>query len=118
MKYNKLCVECLKRFNANRSDQVFCSTICRNAYNNSIQAKINAPYNEIAKNLKEQDRLLEKYDVNPDVLFHIDHLTKYGININHAYRYHYNQNNKLIAIEFVKYKLQSDGISLFKIVKL
>lgn len=58
MRYSRKCIECLKWFNANRSDQVFCSTICRNAYNNSIQAKINAPYNEIAKNLKEQDKLL------------------------------------------------------------
>ncbi|MEI8129359.1 MAG: hypothetical protein WCG95_07045 [bacterium] len=118
MKYDYLCPACEEYFRADRIDQKFCSTKCRNAFNNAFQAKLNAPYQKIAKNLKIQDELLEEHSRNPDILFHIDHFSKYGIRVDHAFRFYYDKANNLSRIVFVKYQLELVNKSLYKIIKL
>ena len=115
MSYTKECPFCGDDYEAGRVDQVFCSTKCRNGYNNAIQANLNAPYQTIAKNLKAQDELLEKYSNNPDNLFHSENFMKYGIVVDHAFRFKYDKSNNLTSIIFVKYQLVLVKQSIYKI---
>ena len=117
MCYNKKCPNCKEEYVAGRIDQKFCSNKGRNALNNRIQAKINRPYQTIAKNLKAQDELLMTYAHDPDNRFHSTHFKKYGINIENAFRLYYDSSNQLSSVEFVKYKLVHIGNSIFKISK-
>ena len=117
MSYTKECPFCGDEYEAGRIDQVFCSTKCRNGYNNAIQANLNAPYQTIAKNLKAQDEVLEKYSCNPDIRFHSDHFTKNGIIVDHAFRFRYDKSNNLTNIIFAKYQLVLVDKSIFKISK-
>jgi len=118
MSYKKNCPQCLEDYKAGRIDQVFCSTKCRNAYNNNIQSKLNGPYRRIANNLKTQDELLSNYSVDPGALFHSAHFHKNRIYIDHAFRLNYDNSKNLMSVEFVKFKLVNIGNSLFKIVKI
>ncbi|MEI7474824.1 MAG: hypothetical protein WCK67_08590 [bacterium] len=117
MTYTKQCPFCGEFFDASRIDQIFCSSKCRNGFNNDIQAKLNAPYQSIAKNLKTQDELLEKYSSNPNILFHSENFKQYGIIMDHAFRFHYDKSNNLTNIIFVKYQLVLVKQSLYKIAK-
>ncbi len=117
MTYVKQCPFCGDDYDACRVDQIFCSTKCRNAFNNDIQAKLNAPYQTIAKNLKAQDEVLDKYSRNPDIWFHSDHFKKNGIIVDHAFRFIYDKSNNLTNIIFAKYQLVMVGKSIYKISK-
>jgi hypothetical protein len=118
MSYKKYCPTCKEYFTAGRVDQRFCSVKCRNAHNNKIQSKINAPYQLISKNLKEQDEHLRSLSKNPNQLFHSEHFKSNGIIIDQAFRFKYDQLKQLESIVFVKYQLIHVGNSLFKISKI
>ena len=117
MSHTKYCPACEEYFTGGRVDQRFCSVKCRNAHNNNMQSKINAPYQLIIKNLKEQDEHLRNISKNPDQLFHSQQFKNNGIYIDQAFRFKYDKEHQLASVVFVKYQLVHVGNSLFKISK-
>ncbi|MCW3105703.1 MAG: hypothetical protein JWQ09_209 [Segetibacter sp.] len=96
MKYDRICSNCEREFEASRLDQIFCSVRCRNAFNNEANKEKLAPYKEIMDNLRKQDKILDglwKYNV--DVLFEKNKLRTFQIKPSNARQVVMDANNKI-----------------------
>jgi hypothetical protein len=111
--------ECTKGFFiAKRKDQLFCSVVCRNQYNNLGYKFKMEPYKQIAEQLYQQDFILNKLirDGKFAALNYAD-FGFYGIELQNARQLKYEQ-EKLNKATFVNFTITHYKDNVYKLERL
>lgn len=105
-------------FLAKRRDQLFCSVVCRNQYNNFEYKLRIEPYKQIADQLLEQDLILAKLLQNQKfVFFDSNGFKAFGIELKNA-RQLVHEQGKLMKAIFVSFIISNLKDNHYKLERL
>lgn len=106
-------------FHPKKLDQEFCTTRCRNQYNNYLYKLKMAPYKKIGDALFEQDTAICNLLKSKEVGFlKYDDFKAYSIDFDNARQLHFGENQKVEKAIFVKFEITLFKDPLYKIKKI
>lgn len=111
---NPLCSK--DEFYTNRKDQKFCSTSCRNQFNNEEYKRQKKVYKAIADGLQWQDKVIAAIiKNNPQVFVKQEDFIQLGIDISKAIQVVYDMQGYLKKAVYVKFEISNYKTTIFKI---
>ncbi len=112
------CNYCQQAFHPRRSNQIYCTQKCRNAFNNQAYVNRTARYKKIADGVRKSDNILyQLYKLDKVVYLHRSDFRKQGIYTTKAQRLIYNNDSILEKIIFHDFQLVHVKDKLYKIEK-